>query len=220
MKLKRHSLLIILLIFGSFTQITLGQSSATKAKQLLNKVTNKIKTYQTLKIDFKYNLSNYNENINQESRGNIALQNNLYHLNFMGVNKIFDGTKIYTIIPEDEEINIVSFDKDDDTQLTPSNLFTFFQKGFNYKMDILQNLNGRKIQYVKLIPKDSNDQRKQVLVGIDTMTNHIYNIIETGKNSTVTTLTVTSLKTNIKLSENHFKFVPSKYEDYYINNLD
>jgi hypothetical protein len=35
-----------------------------------------------------------------------VLKGNLYYLNFMGVTKIFDGKKTYTIVPEDEEITI------------------------------------------------------------------------------------------------------------------
>jgi hypothetical protein len=31
----------------------------------------------------------------------------------MGITKIFDGKKPYTIVPEDEEISISSFEKDD-----------------------------------------------------------------------------------------------------------
>ena len=35
---------------------------------------------------------------------------NMY-LNFMGVTKIYDGKKIYTIVPEDEEIIISKVDE-------------------------------------------------------------------------------------------------------------
>ena len=138
----------------------------------------------------------------------------------MGVTKIFDGKKVYTIVPEDEEISISKFDEKDDSAVTPSKMLTFFQSGFKYSMNILQNVKGRKIQYVKLIPISSKDQRKEILVGIDAQTKNIYNLIETGKNGTRTTLTVNSFKTNQPLSKNHFTFTQSKYPNYYINRLD
>jgi hypothetical protein len=75
-----------LLIIGFSTQ---AQNSA-KAKSLLDEVSAQIKTYDNIVIDFKYSLSNPKENINQESKGNVALKGNLYNLNFMGVTKIFD----------------------------------------------------------------------------------------------------------------------------------
>lgn len=196
------------------------QAQDAKAKALLDEVTSKVKSYNNIAIDFKYSLQNVKENINQESKGNVLLQNNNYVLNFMGITKMFDGKKVYTIVPEDEEITISSFDDKDENAITPSKMLTFFNKGYKYSWDILQNVRGRKIQYIKLIPISSKDQRKEVLLGIDVQTKNIYNVIETGKNGTKTTIVVNSFKTNQPLSKNQFTFVKSKYPNYYINNID
>lgn len=190
-----------------------------KAKDLLDEVTAKVKSYDNIVIDFKYSLSNTRENINQESKGNVILKGNLYVLNLMGTTKLFDGKKIYTINPEDEEITISKFDEKDANAITPSKMLTFFNSGYKYYWDIEQNIKGRKIQYIKLVPI-GKDQRKEILLGIDVQTKNIYNLIETGKNGTRTTLTVNSFKTNQPLSKNQFTFVESKYPNYYINKLD
>jgi hypothetical protein len=99
-------------------------------------------------------------------------------------------------------------------------MLSFYKEGYNYQMDIVQNINGRKIQYVKLIPIDSNSEIKNVLLGVDVKTKHIYNLIEVGSNNTKTTITVNSFKTNEPLSKTLFTFDKSKYKDYYINKLD
>ncbi|HLP64675.1 outer membrane lipoprotein carrier protein LolA [Flavobacterium sp.] len=191
-----------------------------KAKELLDDVTAKIKSYKNIVIDFKYTLTNTKENINQESKGNVTLEGNKYILNFMGATKLYDGKKTYTVVPEDEEITISSANDNDEKSITPSKMLTFFNSGYKYSMDILQNVKGRKIQYIKLVPTNGKDQRKEVLLGIDIQTKHIYNLIEVGKNGTKTTLTVNSFKTNQPLSKNQFIFVASKYPNYYINKLD
>jgi outer membrane lipoprotein-sorting protein len=209
-------LLIALLLFVGFS--TSAQDK--KAKDLLDQVTAKIKTYKNISIDFKYTLHNNKENINKESKGNLILEGNKYVLNFIGVTKIYDGKKCYTIIPEDEEITISSVNEKDDSAITPSKMLTFFNSGYKYTWDILQDVKGRKIQYIKLVPTNSKDQRKEVLLGIDSQTKNIYNIIEMGKNGTKTTLTVNSFKTNQPLSKNQFTFVASKYPNYYINKID
>jgi outer membrane lipoprotein-sorting protein len=206
-------------LFTLFISLT-GFAQDAKAKALLDEVTSKVKSYNTIAIDFKYSLQNLKENINQESKGNVLLEGNNYVLNFMGITKIFDGKKVYTIVPEDEEISISSFDDKDESAITPSKMLTFFNKGYKYSWDILQNVRGRKIQYIKLIPISSKDQRKEVLLGIDVQTKNIYNVIETGKNGTKTTIVVNSFKTNQPVSKNQFTFVKSKYPNYYINNLD
>lgn len=197
-----------------------SQAQDAKAKALLNQVTTKIKSYETILIDFKYTLNNSKENINQDSKGNVTMKGNQYVLNFMGITKIYDGKKNYTIVPEDEEITISSANEKDDSTITPSKMLTFFNSGYRYNMDILQNVKGRKIQYVKLVPNSSKDERKEILLGIDVQTKHIYNLIEIGKKGTRTTLTVNSFKTNQPLSKNQFTFAESKYPNYYINKLD
>ena len=214
--IAKKFLLIASLLLFSFSI----QAQDKKAKDLLDQVTAKVKSYNNIAIDFKYSLNNSRENINQDSKGNVTMKGNQYVLNFMGVTKIFDGKKTYTIVPEDEEITISTVNEKDDNAITPSKMLTFFNTGYKYNMDILQNVKGRKIQYIKLVPLNSRDQRKEVLLGIDVQTKHIYNLIEVGKKGTKTTLTVNSFKTNQPLSKNQFTFAASKYPNYYINKLD
>jgi hypothetical protein len=78
----------------------------------------------------------------------------------------------------------------------------------------------KKIQYVKLVPKDSEAEIKYILLGIDTEFNQIYEVIETGKNETVTTISIVDFEFNLPLDENLFVFQKNKYEDYYMNILD
>ena len=191
-----------------------------KAKELLDQVTTKVKSYDNIVIDFKYSLTNSKENINQESKGNVTMKGNMYVLNLMGVTKIFDGKKIYTINPEDEEVSISKLNEKDDNAITPSKMLTFYNSGYKYTWDINQNIKGRQIQYIKLTPTSGKDQRKEILLGIDIQTKNIYNLIEVGKNGTKTTLTVNSFKINQPLSKNQFTFEASKYPKYYINKLD
>ena len=213
--MKNFILITFILLFSFSTQ-----AQDKKAKALLDQVTTKVRSYNNIVIDFKYSLNNAKENINQDSKGNVTMKNNQYVLNFMGITKIFDGKKTFTIVPEDEEISISSFNEKNDNAITPSKMLTFFNSGYKYSMDILQDVRGRKIQYIKLIPSNLKDQRKEILLGIDVQTKHIYNLIEMGKNGTKTTLTVNSFKTNQPLSKNQFIFAESKYPNYYINKLD
>ena len=209
-----------LLLIAAFILSCSLQAQDKKAKALLDQVSAKVKSYNSIIIDFKYSLSNAKENINQDSKGNVILKGDQYVLNFMGVTKMYDGKKTYTIVPEDEEITISKLDENDNTAVTPSKMLTFFNSGYKYTLDETTTIKGRKIQYVKLVPMSSKDQRKEILLGIDSQTKNIYNLIEIGKKGTKTTLTVNSFKTNQPLSKNQFTFVKSKYPNYYINSLD
>lgn len=194
--------------------------SDTKAEKLLNEVSTKIKAYKNISLDFKYELNNVSENIKQETRGDVVIEGEKYKLNILGITRIYDGKTLYTISPEDEEVTISSDNTEDEGTITPSKMLSFYEDGYTYKMDIVQNVKGRKIQYVKLVPMDTNSEIKHVLLGIDATTKHIYNLIEVGKNSTKTTLTVNSFKTDEPISKTLFTFDESKYSDYYINRID
>lgn len=196
-------------------------SQAQDAKSLLNEVSAKVKSYNNIAIDFKYNLHNSKENVSQETRGDVTLQGDKYVLNMLGTTRIFDGKKIYTIVPEDEEVTISTYNPNDDKQITPSKMLTFYEKGYTYKMDIEQNVKGRKIQFVKLIPTNSKAEIKDILLGIDVQTKHIYKLIQTDQNGTKYTLTVNSFKTNQPVSKTLFTFDEAKYkkDGYYINRL-
>ncbi len=210
----------ILIAFVFLMSFSTQAQDAAKAKSLLNEVSQKVKSYDNISIDFKYVLKNVSENINQETRGDVVIEGDKYLLNILGVTRVFDGKTLYTINPADEEVTISKDNSDDEGSITPSKMLSFYKDGYTYKMDIIQNVNGRKIQYVKLSPIDTNSEIKSVLLGIDAQTKHIYNLIETGKNGTTTTLTVNSFKTNEPISKTLFTFDKNKYKGYYINKLD
>ena len=208
------------LLLALFILLDVTSYSQESGKTLLKEVSDKVNSYENIKIDFKYILENTSENIKQETRGDVVLQGDKYKLNILGVTRLFDGKTMYNISPEDEEVTISKQSDDDEDIIAPSKMLSFYENGYTSSIDIIQDIKGRKIQYVKLIPIDSNSEINYILLGIDSQTKHIYNLIQIGKNGTKTTLTVNSFKTNEPLSKTLFTFDANKYKDYYINNLD
>jgi outer membrane lipoprotein-sorting protein len=203
---------VLLVAFLLISLTSIGQESA-KAKALLDEVAQKIEGYKNIYIEFNHSLDNKEADVHQETRGSVTLKGDLYNLNYMGTEQIFDGKKLYLIIHEDEEVIIQNPSKKKEETLTPSKMFSFYKTGYTFKMDALKTVKGVKIQYVKLTPIDSNSEIKGVLVGIDANTKHIYTIIEAGQNGTTTTLNIRTFKTNQPISENLFIFDRAKYRD-------
>ncbi len=210
----------LVFILAAILTFNIQAQSSQKAEKLLNEVSSKVKSYDNMVIEFKYALENAAENVSQETRGDVSIDGEKYVLNLMGTTQMFDGKKIYTIIPEDEEVNISTYVEEDSNSITPSKMFSFYEDGYNYAMDITQNVKGREIQYVKLTPKDSKAEIKNILLGIDKQTKHIYNLIQTQDNGTKITITVKSFKTDQPLAQNLFTFNEDRYSNYYINRLD
>lgn len=214
--IKSLNIFILVLIFSTFGYA----QDDNEAKALVKKVLDKVESYDNFVIDFSYTLENKAQNLKQETRGDVSIKDEKYVLKLMGTTQIFDGNKIYTIVPEDDEVTISAYDEKNSDQITPSKMLTFYEEGYRFKMDILQNIQGRKIQYVELIPIDSDNEMKQILLGIDKQTNHIFNLIQIQPDDTRIEFRVTKFRTNEPLSATHFEFQKSKYADYYINELD
>ena len=98
--------------------LTISSLKAQNVQSLLSEVSNKVKNYENIQIDFKYSLENTRENVKQDTRANITLKGDNYVLNMLGVTRIFDGKTTYTIVPEDEEVTISDYSKEEDKSIS------------------------------------------------------------------------------------------------------
>jgi len=192
--------------------------SSENAKKILDDVSIKISSFENISFDFTYSLNNKEEQIKQETTGNVTVSGNKYKLNYLGATQLFDGEKTYTIIPENEEITISKSDDENEVSINPSKLLTFYKSGYSYSMDIKQKHLDKSIQFIKLMPIDKNSDLKYLLLGIDMNSKDIFRLIEIGKNQTTTTLTINNQKTNMKLNNSFFSINLKNYPNYFINN--
>jgi outer membrane lipoprotein-sorting protein len=213
MKNKFHLILAFFVVSLTFSQ------NEPKAEKLVGEVLEQIKNYENISVKFSYNLENQATNTSEETNGEVYINGEKYRMELDGNIIIYDGQKLYTVNNTDEEVKISSVDEEDNT-ISPSKMLTFFEEGYNYKWDIEQNQKGRIIQYIKLIPIDTNADYKNVLLGTDKYTKNISNVIYTMNNGTRTEIKIYSFKTDQPLSENLFKFDKSKYLDYYFDEQD
>ena len=215
---------IILIIFGFYGICCSFSQENSEAELLLNKVSENIKSYENIYINYAYTLKNIEEDINQTNNGSFVTEDDKWRFEMLGVTRIFDGDKLYSISPDDEEITISSQDPEDETTITPNKMLYFYEDGYSFEMDETKYIGKtqfrKKIQYVKLVPKDSDAEIKFILLGVDTEFNQIYEVIETGKNETVTTISIIDFEFNLTLDKNLFVFDEEKYQDYYMNILD
>jgi outer membrane lipoprotein-sorting protein len=207
--------IVVILVILISVQI----QAQNKAKVLLDQVSETMKNYKTIYIEFSNSLDNEVEKVHQTTKGNASLKGEKYVVNLLGITTIFDGKKMITINPEDEEVTISDVDEEDD--FSPANFFTFYKEGYRYQMGKEETKNGRKLQYVRLIPIDSNSDFSQVILVIDSKTKHIQKLIQKGKNGSDITLKINKFKTNLDLPSKMFSFDKKKYEakGYLINEL-
>jgi outer membrane lipoprotein-sorting protein len=204
-------------MFFAFAKASLAQDA--KADQLLAEVAKKFKGYDNLSFMYKGNFKNSKNGIDTDIQGDATLSGQKYNVNYLGTTYLFDGDRQYIINREDEQVTI-SRPASEDNAISPSNILSFYEKGYTKKWDIEQNVKGRSIQFVRLTPIKSDTDYKNVLIGIDVNTKHIYNVIITEKSGTVITFTLKSLKVNQPLAKSCFNFEPKDYQNFDIERLD
>jgi outer membrane lipoprotein-sorting protein len=209
----------IILLFTLFCLNLVHSQNDIRAEKLLNSVSEKIDSSETFKINFTYTLENLIENINQDSDGSIVIKDDNYLLEFMGIKQLCDSKKVYSIVPENEEIIISNIDEDESETIKPSKLLKFYREGYLILWDKKELILEKEIQFVKLIPINSNSDIDYLQLGIDISNNDIVKLIEIGKNKTKTILTVNQLQYDIEIDLNFFVFSKEDYPDYYIENL-
>jgi hypothetical protein len=191
----------------------------SRAISLLNKVSEKIDSSVSFKISFTYTLENIDEGINQNSDGSIIIKEDNYLLDFMGIKQLSDANKIYSIVPENEEIIISNIEDDDNNTIKPSKLLVFYRDGYLILWDKKEIIDDNVIQFVKLIPIDSVSDIDYLLLGVNTTTNDIKKLIEIGKNQTKTILSVKSIEYDILIEDDLFVFNKDNYPTYYIESF-
>ena len=124
--LKKIFLFIVLLSYPLFSQKT------EAARKLLDEVSVKISSFKNIKFDFTYVLANQQENIRQETKGSVTISKNLYRINFLGYEQLFDGNMTYTIVPENEEVTISDPEDETDFGINPSELLTIYTVSYTH----------------------------------------------------------------------------------------
>ena len=193
-------------------------SQTLTPSNFIKSATDKISNANNTQFNFRYILENSNEKIRQEIEGNATLSKTYYKISFMGITQLFDGSKIYTIIPENEEITITSKSDVSELDFDLMSMMNYYNDNFDFKYDITQQVESKEIKYVKLIPKKNDDDIKNIFIGIFSNNLNLHKIIQVDLNNTQVTLQVSDHKWNVNLSEDYFIFDSDNYPNYYINN--
>lgn len=207
-------------LFLAVALLAQAQPTATEAKALLEASSKKMKSLGAYRISFQYNLVNKRVSppVKQQENGSIVISGDAYKFNFLGTEQFSDGKKVYTVLREDEEVQITPLTKGESGgALSPSRILDMYKSGYSYKLDGEEKLaNGKVIQYVVLKPMAS-ETLDHAVVGINKADKTLYSYTEKGTNGTETKFTITKLESNLKLPPNTFIFKESDYPGFYIS---
>jgi outer membrane lipoprotein-sorting protein len=215
--MKSITLIFIMFLLGF--QV-FGQKDA-EAKKILKQVSDKTKSYESIKLQFKYVTENKAAKTSETQKGTIFIKGNMFKLFFSG-NEIFsDGKTIWTHQLEINEITITEPDPADEASLNPTNILNVYEKGYKYKYMGEFTSNGETFYQIDLYPEQPKTKNYSMIkLKIDKAKTQIESIKMVGKDGVDNTIELTEFTPNVKVVDSMFKFDPTKYpKDIVINDM-
>jgi outer membrane lipoprotein-sorting protein len=144
------------LAFHSFAQVPPKEPVDAKAKGILDKLSAKTKTYTSIKAEFSSVMTKGAKTM-ETIGGSLITKAGKYKLDFKGQTIICDGKTQWTIIKEQKEVQITDAPDDKSTEtITPLNIFTLYEKGFKFKYEKEETVNGSSCDVIDLFPLQSD----------------------------------------------------------------
>lgn len=202
----------LVLLPGFITLNTTAQATNDPAaKKILDGVSEKFKTFKTVKATFTYKTENSAGKILSTKSGTVLMKGTKYKVTIVGQEIFCDGANLWTYDKSANEVTITKLDANSNT-LTPQKLFTnFYDKDFTYKLNGEKKQGAKIIQEIEMTPTDKSKPFSKVYVFVDkagkTLTGT--KVVETGGNRYVNT--VNTLTPNATIDDKQFVFDAKNY---------
>jgi outer membrane lipoprotein-sorting protein len=186
-----------------------------QAKVILNQLSQKYRSFATIKSDFTFTMDNPQEGIKQTQTGTLIAQSktNKYKISLYsaGANPVVeqeiisDGKKQWTYLKKDKEVQLSKANNSSDG-FNPAQLFTIYEKGYKYLYTGDQKTSGKIYQVIELTPENTKQQFFKIRLLIDKAKKQLYNALIFDKNGTKYNYTIRSFVNSPQVPDNTFAF--------------
>lgn len=204
---------IFLLTFSLLISSSLFSQSpeSLKAKQILDKVSAKTKSYSSIEANFTFTLENLQANLTDTHSGTIVIKGDKYKVSIMGVDNYFDGKFLWMHMKDAGEVNISDPAAMDDDMLNPATIFSLYEKGFKWMYVGENTINGKKVDVVDLFPENRDQEYSRIKLYIFQDNLQFARIEQIGKDGTNYLIDITKMEVNKPVSDSIFRFEPAKH---------
>jgi outer membrane lipoprotein-sorting protein len=217
--MKKLLLLSLLTLTATYS---FAQKDAT-AKAILDKVSEKYRSYDIVKTDFDFTLNNQQAGIKETQSGALIAKSksNKFKVSLFGSETsakqevtqeiISDGKTQWTYLKKDNEVQINNADNSGDG-FNPAQVFTIYEHGFKYIYNGETKSGGKTYQEIDLTPEDIKKSFFKIRLKIDKAQKQIYSATIFDNNGNRYTYTLRSFVPNIKVPDNTFSFDPKMHK--------
>ena len=175
------------------------------ALAVLDAMSNKYKDIASFKASFSQKLTNESAGLDETITGDIAVKGDMFVLDVVGQKIYNDGTDVYTYSEELNEVTISTYDAED-SEISLSNVYDLYKKGFKYALAETKP-NGDRV--IELDPESRDKSYFKIRMTIDAKDElKSFTVFERSGNKYVYGI---NSFTPTPLNDSYFVFDTSKY---------
>ena len=207
MKQVLFSAILICLSFG-----LLGQSSDPQAKIILDEVSSTYRTYKSIQADFELSIENPQEGINETKKGKFFVKGDMFKIDMGNERIVCNGTVLWTHLVDLNEVQISDYDPNEEDALTPNNVFTIYENGYNFKYIGSQKYNSTATERIDLFPVDKETPYFKIELTVAKSTYRLMKAKIFDKNGNHYTYTINNMEIDKAISDSFFIFDKTNFD--------
>jgi outer membrane lipoprotein carrier protein len=195
--------------------LTINAQEDPKAKKVLDDLSAKTKAYTTVKAEFVLTTEKKDKTKDTQS-GKIETKGSKYKLMIPGHEIYCDGKTVWDYIKDANEVQVKDMDAGGDDAITPSTVFTIYEKGFKYKFDS----EDATTQTISLFPTNPDKKKfHTVKLLIDKVKKQISSVKMLMKDGATQTYLIKSFVSNSDIPDASFTFNPKTHPGISVEDL-
>ncbi len=181
-----------------------------KADGILKSVSSNYRSYTAIKADFTVLTEDPKAKTSDTQTGTVSLKGSKYKLEIKGQEVISDGKTVWTFVKDANEVQISEPNAKEDA-ITPSNIFTMYEKGFDAKFVEEKTEGAKQMQVIDIKPQDAKKNFFKIRLTFDKASKNIVRSEVFNKNGSHITYSIRNFTANAPLTDANFTFDKSKH---------
>lgn len=186
-----------------------------KARQILEDVSAKTRSLETISVDFLFTMENDDMDIYEENEGTLQLKGQKYVVSLpeIGIKVFSDGETLWNYMEDGNQVTISYLEDGGSDLMDPSTVFTIYEKGFRSKYIGEKQDGNKSFHQIELYPDSQEYEMEKILISVDKQENMIKSARLFGTDGNLYGVDVQKMETGNSLPDSYFVFNPEKYSD-------
>ncbi|WBO85542.1 LolA family protein [Hymenobacter yonginensis] len=182
-----------------------------KAGKILDQMSAKYQAMKAFRANFTQTLENDATKVKENLSGDILVSGQKFRLKISGQEVINNGQTVWTYMKSENEVNISDFEADEQ-EISPSQIYTLYKKGYKYSYVQEAKENGEAVDVIELSPEDRSNPVFKVRLKVSKVDKSVKSWQMFKKNGNRYTFKINKFTPNVPVDATTFNFDKSKYK--------